>query len=217
MNLLWYAREGFPGERAAPDVFVAFGRPHGDRGSYKQWEEGDVAPQVVFEILSPGNREEEMAKKYLFYEEHGVEEYYIYDPDTNDLKVFRRHGTVFLRQNFVDQYVSPLLGIRFDLTGDEMRVFYPDGARFITFEELADDHARQVELRIGAEKKLQTTEQKLQTAEQKLQTTAEKLQTTAEKLHTTEHALLTAKQRAARLEELSRKLLLQQATPEEIR
>src|SRR5260370_41042771 len=48
MNLLWYAREGFPEERAAPDVFVAFGRPKGDRGSYKQWEEGDVAPQVVF-------------------------------------------------------------------------------------------------------------------------------------------------------------------------
>src|SRR5437870_2372149 len=54
-DLMWYAKQGFPEESAAPDVFVAFGRPKGERRSYKQWEEGDVAPQVVFEVLSPGN------------------------------------------------------------------------------------------------------------------------------------------------------------------
>ncbi len=31
---------------------VVFGRPKGDRGSYKQWLENQIAPQVVFEILS---------------------------------------------------------------------------------------------------------------------------------------------------------------------
>src|SRR5437764_1211047 len=40
----------------APDVYVAFGRPKGDRGSYRVWEEGGIFPQVVFEVLSPGNR-----------------------------------------------------------------------------------------------------------------------------------------------------------------
>src|SRR5262245_49346916 len=45
-NLMWYAREGFPEECAAPDVFVAFGRPKGKRLSYLQWQEGGVAPQV---------------------------------------------------------------------------------------------------------------------------------------------------------------------------
>ena len=55
-----------------PDVMVAFGRPRGDRGSYKQWEEGGVAPHVVFEVMSPGNRAGKMAKKFLFYERHGV-------------------------------------------------------------------------------------------------------------------------------------------------
>lgn len=39
-NLLWYPVEGHPEIRVAPDVFVAFGRPKGPRGSYKQWEEG---------------------------------------------------------------------------------------------------------------------------------------------------------------------------------
>ena len=55
--------------------------PRGDRGSYKQWEEGGIAPQVVFEVLSPGNRAGEMRRKFQFYQRYGVEEYYIYDPD----------------------------------------------------------------------------------------------------------------------------------------
>ena len=50
-DLLWYPVEGHPEISTAPDVLVAFGRPKGDRGSYLQWEEGGVAPQVVFEIL----------------------------------------------------------------------------------------------------------------------------------------------------------------------
>ena len=59
-NLLWYPVEGKPRIRGAPDVMVAFGRPRGERGSYKQWEEGGTAPHVVFEVLSPGNRPPEM-------------------------------------------------------------------------------------------------------------------------------------------------------------
>jgi Uma2 family endonuclease len=46
----------------APDVMVVFGRPKGERRSYRQWQEGNIAPQVVFEILSSGNTLKEMAK-----------------------------------------------------------------------------------------------------------------------------------------------------------
>src|ERR1700740_1321724 len=59
-DLLWYPVKGEPTIRTAPDAMVAFGRPKGRRGSYKQWEEDGVAPQVVFEVLSPGNRIPEM-------------------------------------------------------------------------------------------------------------------------------------------------------------
>jgi len=41
----------------------------------------------VFEILSPGNKKQEMEKNLLFYDRYNVEEYYIYDPDTNQLEV----------------------------------------------------------------------------------------------------------------------------------
>ena len=85
-DLLWYPVEGDNKARIAPDALVAFGRPQGHRGSYKQWEEGGIAPQVVFEVLSPGNTRKEMADKLAFYDRYGVEEYYLYDPDSGRLK-----------------------------------------------------------------------------------------------------------------------------------
>ena len=43
-DLLWYPVEGDNTLRVAPDVLVAFGRPLGHRGSYKQWLEGNIPP-----------------------------------------------------------------------------------------------------------------------------------------------------------------------------
>src|SRR3954454_1061429 len=89
-DLLWYPVEGKPKIRTAPDTLVAFGRPKGYRGSYKQWEEGGIAPQVVFEVLSPGNRQADLIRKFKFCERYGVEEYYVYNPDNGDLSGWRR-------------------------------------------------------------------------------------------------------------------------------
>jgi Uma2 family endonuclease len=154
LNLMWYASQGEPEDCAAPDVFVAFGRLAGERRSYKQWEEGDVAPQVVIEVLSPGYTPQEMEEKDAFYNDHGVEEYYLYNPDKDILEVYIRKGTVLRRRWFQNEFVSPRLGIRFDLTGKEMQVFYPNGRRFLTLKELEAE-------RIAVEKKLHTTEEKL--------------------------------------------------------
>ena len=71
---------------------VAFGRPTGHRGSYRQWDEEGIAPQVVFEILSPGNRSAELPAKLAFYDRHGVEEYYLYDPEEVELSGWRRRN-----------------------------------------------------------------------------------------------------------------------------
>nr|NCS22691.1 Uma2 family endonuclease [Microcystis aeruginosa G11-06] len=85
-DLLWYPQQVIvpPAPRQAPDAMVVFGRPPGERGSYKQWEEDNIAPQVVFEILSPSNSAREMLKKQSFYREHGVLEMFFYDPDSHD-------------------------------------------------------------------------------------------------------------------------------------
>src|SRR5271165_6564530 len=113
-NLLWYPVEGQPTIRTAPDAMVAFGRPKGRRGSYKQWEEENVAPQVVFETLSPGNRAPEMERKLQFYEQYGVEEYFIYDPDDGSLEGWLRKVGRLVKVNNMSGFVSPRLQIRFE-------------------------------------------------------------------------------------------------------
>jgi Uma2 family endonuclease len=145
-DLLWYPVERHDEIRIGPDVLVVFGRPKGHRGCYRQWEEGNVPLTVVFEILSPSNNPLEMADKLAFYDEYGVEEYYLYDPDSNHPVVYRRGVEALRRDRKVDGYVSPRLGIRFDLSGPEMKVFYPDGRPFLTFEELATERTRLAEL-----------------------------------------------------------------------
>ncbi|MGA1623685.1 MAG: Uma2 family endonuclease [Synechocystis sp.] len=137
-DLLWYPVEGHPEIRVAPDVMVALGRPKGKRGSYRQWQENNQPPQVVFEILSPGNTLKEMAKKLKFYDHHGVEEYYIYNPDANDLAGFQRQNGELLIIEEIANWVSPQLGIRFELTAETLGVYYPDGRPFLSTVALAE-------------------------------------------------------------------------------
>ncbi len=136
-DLLWYPVEGHPEIRVAPDVMVVFGRTKGDRGSYCQWQEGNIAPQVVFEILSPGNTLKEMAKKLAFYEQYGVEEYYIYDPQRIDFAGYQRRGQKLEVIETITDWVSPRLGIRLVLTQEQLEIYGPHGDRFLTTQEFS--------------------------------------------------------------------------------
>ncbi len=157
-DLLWYAVEGDNTRRAAPDAMVVFGRPKGYRGSYQQWNENGVAPQVVFEVLSPGNRAGEMARKWQFYEAHGVEEYYIYDPDDVELSGFTRNPSGhFDPVAEMNGFVSPRLGIQFDMNGAELVIRRRDGSQFLTYLELSE-RAAQESNRAARESKRATRE-----------------------------------------------------------
>ena len=135
-DLLWYPVEGDNQTRLAPDALVVFCRPKGDRGSYRQWEEENIPPQVLFEILSPGNRLKEMAKKLRFYERYGVEEYYVYDPDEIELIGWLRSGENLEIIEEMNGWVSPRLEIRFEVTPENLEIFTPAGERFLTYVEL---------------------------------------------------------------------------------
>ena len=137
-DLLWYPVEGNNKIRQAPDALVAFGRPKGHRGSYQQWKENNIPPQVVFEVLSPGNRRSEMAKKLMFYKRYGVEEYYEYDPDRIDFVGYKRGANGLEVIDFSDTWVSPALGIRFVLKPETLEIYRPDGERFLTFVEIGE-------------------------------------------------------------------------------
>jgi Uma2 family endonuclease len=166
-DILWYPVEGEPDIRIAPDVLVAFGRPKGDRGSYKQWEEGGIAPQVVFEILSPGNDPFEMGDKLDFYDRYGVEEYYLYDPDRNRLAVYRRQGEVLRRVYPVENFMSPRLKVRFRLTAPEMTVFRPDGRPFVMFDQLEAERVRVEEARRQAVERAEQADKRAEQADKR--------------------------------------------------
>ena len=139
-NLLWYPVEGNNTIRVASDVFTVFGRPKrlmvdGEevlRGSYRQWEEGGIASQVVFEFRSPGNRAGELEEKLDFYERYDVEEYYLYDPVRNVLRGWLRQDGRLVEIDEIDGWRSPRLRIRFERTIKSLRICYPDGQPFLT-------------------------------------------------------------------------------------
>ena len=141
-DLFWYPVEGESTIRTAPDIMAVFGRPKGYRGSYQQWKEGNIAPQVVMEILSPGNRVGQMAEKFEFFDDHGVEEYYLYDPDEGTLAGWLRKKGKLVLIHDMSGWTSPRLQVRFELAGGEMRLFAPDGARFASYAEIVEENAK---------------------------------------------------------------------------
>jgi len=152
----WYPVKGHPEIRQAPDVMVVLGRPKRHRGSYKQWEEGNIPPQVVFEVVSPGNTQEEWDAKLKFYRQHGVQEYYIYDPDTSEWRGYVREGGKLVEIGEMAGWVSPLLGIRFGVgSGVDPGVYAPSGERFVGYvalrRALEAAVARELEARRRAE------------------------------------------------------------------
>jgi Uma2 family endonuclease len=152
-DLFWYPVQvkNLPAPRQAPDVMVVFGRPKGMRRSYKQWQENQIPAQVVFEVLSASNKTrdglEDMDFKFQFYEQYGVEEYYIYDPDELTLEGWQRCANERIPIAQMSGWISPRLGIRFEWQRrTDLELYYPDGRRFLSSVELAQQ-AQQAEQR----------------------------------------------------------------------
>ena len=136
-DLFWYPVEGEPKKVLAADLMIVFGRPKGRRGSYKQWEEDGIAPQVVFEMQSPSNTTRNSAKKREFYRRYGVQEFYEYDPDAGVFSAWRREGRKLVPVPEANGYASPLLGVRFEVSSEGiLDVIRPDGQPFMTYREM---------------------------------------------------------------------------------
>ena len=160
-DLLWYPVEGDNKTWIAPDAMVVFGRPKGDRGSYQQWREDNIPPSVVFEVLSPGNRLPEMLNKLRFYERYGVEEYYMYDPDHEDLAGWLRSEDQLREIETIIGWVSPRLGIRFE-SSEGLEIYRPDGQKFATYVELEQQKEEAIALATQAAERADRLAAKLQ-------------------------------------------------------
>jgi Uma2 family endonuclease len=178
-DLLWYPVEGNSTISQAPDVMVIFGRPKNDRRSYLQWQEARIAPQVVFEIRSFNDSQTKMNRKFSFYNRYGVEEYYLYDPQENELIGWQRIEGFLEVIEVMSGWVSPRLGVRFELGEDGLEIYRPDGQKFLSYLELEE---QQQLAQQRAEHEAQRAEDEAQRAEDEAQR-AERLAAKLRKLN----------------------------------
>jgi Uma2 family endonuclease len=204
-NLMWYPVKGVNRRRLAPDAMVVFGRPKGDRTSYVVHKEKGIGPQVVFEILSPGNRKRAMDYKRKVYETYGVEEYYVFDPYKVALEVWIREDDAFRLIPEASGWVSPRLRIRFEL-GDDLTIYAPDGRPFLDYAEVArlrDESERQSkEDRRAAARERRRAEAERQRAEALERANADERQKSEAERQRAESEHQRAERLAARLREL---------------
>ncbi len=118
-------------------------------------------------IASESNTEVELEQTKLgFYDRYGVEEYYVYYPDTVIVKGWLRIGSSLKPISSMSGWVSRSLGVRFEIEDNDLQLYSPNGERFETFVEIIQ--GRQQE-RQRAEQERQRAEQERQRAEQERQ------------------------------------------------
>ena len=158
-NLLVYYVQGNPAKCFAPDVFFVRGVPKGQRRIYKLWEEG-AAPQIVIELTSRKTWKEDLQTKWRLYEELGVQEYFIFDPEYDYLDEplvgYRLENGKYAELEIKDGRVkSEALGLELVDTGETLRLFDPTTEQFLpttnesaaAFQQLqnAQQHAAELE------------------------------------------------------------------------
>jgi Uma2 family endonuclease len=100
-DLFWYWREGNAALKIAPDVMAIPGVGARARRSFFSWEENGAIPAIVFEMASEGTWQDDLDDKYDRYEELGVKEYFLFDPEglylVPRLRGYRLNGTAYRR------------------------------------------------------------------------------------------------------------------------
>lgn len=100
------------GNSFEPDLFwVSRDNPHcflEDNGYY--WH---GAPDLVIEVLSPSTAFNDRGKKFDTYQQHGVREYWLVEPEASFIEVYRLEGEHFARHGLFkagESFVSQVLG-----------------------------------------------------------------------------------------------------------
>lgn len=148
-NLLVYYVEGNPAKCFAPDVFVVRGVPKGERRIYKLWEEG-VAPQIIIELTSRKTWKEDLQTKWRLYEELGVQEYFIFDPEYDYLDYplvgYRLENGKYVEVEINDgRAKSEVLGLELVNTGETLRLFDPISNQVLPTPQEAQERVSELE------------------------------------------------------------------------
>ena len=145
-DMMFYYEKGNTRKSIAPDVMVVKGVHKNPRRVFKLWEE--EVPAVVFEISSRGTWRDDLQKKYQLYQQFGVQEYYIFDPEYDYLRdgLVAHHLTDGRLEDvklIKGRIFSPALGLEIVDTGETLRLFNPETKEFLpTMEELTAEAAK---------------------------------------------------------------------------
>lgn len=77
------------------------------------------APDLIIEILSPSTAHRDRSKKYTIYEQHGVREYWLIDPEALFVEVYTRSSDHFARHGVFgigETFQSPVLAIEIEVS-----------------------------------------------------------------------------------------------------
>ena len=147
-NLLVYYEEGCPTRFVVPDCFLVFDSNPEFRRTYRIWDEGKP-PQVVFEITSRSTGHKDLVDKAVLYEQLGVEEYFLYDPNgqylTPPLQGYRAENGVLTQiDSTANSIRSQQLGVDLSLVGrDLVMIDFRTGQKVLTAAEAADEVAEE--------------------------------------------------------------------------
>jgi Uma2 family endonuclease len=143
-NMLIYYVPGNNRKHVSPDLFVVKGIVKKRRRVYRVWVEGK-APDFILELLSEKTKVRDKGRKKQFYQDRfQTSEYFLFDPDTEELTGYRRVEGKYrpLRPDERGRLYSEQLGLTFgvDRTG-WLRAYRPDGTVLRTLQEMAAEVA----------------------------------------------------------------------------
>jgi Uma2 family endonuclease len=163
LNVYWSSRDDYfvggnmflhydPENKAkfrGPDFFLVLGvEKKKRRKSWVVWREGMRFPNLIIELLSDSMRNEDKGRKKELYEKlFKMEEYYWYDPHSqefmgNHLKVGRYEE---IEPDTWKKIYSPLTGLYLAIQGEWLRWMTPEGMILPTSMELAEQEKQRAE------------------------------------------------------------------------
>ena len=149
----WYAREDEATAFQTPNVSIVFGLRRGPRAAYLQWEEGDIPVHVAFDVFPRETLFRDKGRKFLYYHDRGIEEYYTFDLTDLEFRAYVRSPLkrTLIEVRNLDAFVSPRMGVRFATGKDGITISHPNRGSFGTLADALNqrDEARRMMHRIA--------------------------------------------------------------------
>ena len=141
-SFVYFPREGrTTASCVGPDVYVVNGGIPRGQEKWVSWEEGDLLPTLIIELVSPSTEKEDRGRKLSIYRDcFHCPDYFLYNTTTQRLDAFRLEGGTYLSVLPDADGAFPctsLPGLRLGVRDGWLRFVQPDGSLLLTGGERA--------------------------------------------------------------------------------